>query len=334
MTHTNSAGRRRIAAAAFASLVAMPFLGASPATAQATPAAVSAYGATVSVGGQSVVPPTPLATVATRPGDDTKTVVNIPADPVAVSGTLTATANAHAKADIASGLTVVKQTLAGPYHARGLAQIEQAAVLFGVSGPKIPLLSAAVIRAEAVAVCSATPSYAANSEVVDLVIGGTPVALNAPVQDLIDGITGVLDQTGLKAVVNVRRNVVTTLPGGGITVDALVVTILAAAGDTPLGEVRLARAEVTAGACKPLPQCSDGADNDGDGKIDTADPGCHTDGNAGNPASYDPSDDDETDLAVADQLPRTGGGTGGAVMASGLIALAAAAMATRRKLLA
>ncbi len=36
-------------------------------------------------------------------------------------------------------------------------------------------------------------------------------------------------------------------------------------------------------------QCSDGIDNDGDGLIDSADPGCHNDFNANNPASYDSS---------------------------------------------
>ncbi|MEX1997333.1 MAG: NBR1-Ig-like domain-containing protein [Candidatus Andersenbacteria bacterium] len=40
-------------------------------------------------------------------------------------------------------------------------------------------------------------------------------------------------------------------------------------------------------------QCADTVDNDGDGVIDAADPGCHTDGNANNAASYDPLDDDE-----------------------------------------
>ncbi len=38
------------------------------------------------------------------------------------------------------------------------------------------------------------------------------------------------------------------------------------------------------------PECSDRIDNDGNGLIDCADPGCHTDGNAGNPASCDPID--------------------------------------------
>ncbi len=41
----------------------------------------------------------------------------------------------------------------------------------------------------------------------------------------------------------------------------------------------------------PTKQCSDGADNDGDTKIDTQDSGCHTDGNPNNPTTYDPNDD-------------------------------------------
>src|SRR3989344_4804105 len=82
--------------------------------------------------------------------------------------------------------------------------------------------------------------------------------------------------------------------------------------------------------CTPVSQCSDGIDNDGDGQTDfpndigcsspsdndetnppqcsdgidnadpedtladTNDPGCHTDGNPGNPGSYNPNDNDET----------------------------------------
>jgi hypothetical protein len=43
------------------------------------------------------------------------------------------------------------------------------------------------------------------------------------------------------------------------------------------------------------PQCSDIIDNDGDGYVDANDPGCHSDGNTANPASYDPNDNDEID---------------------------------------
>lgn len=41
-------------------------------------------------------------------------------------------------------------------------------------------------------------------------------------------------------------------------------------------------------------QCEDGKDNDGDGKIDKQDPGCHYDLNASNAASYDPIYYDES----------------------------------------
>ena len=45
------------------------------------------------------------------------------------------------------------------------------------------------------------------------------------------------------------------------------------------------------------PQCSDGLDNDSDGKIDSADPACHTDGDPEKP--YDPNIDDENSAPVA-----------------------------------
>jgi cysteine-rich repeat protein len=47
-----------------------------------------------------------------------------------------------------------------------------------------------------------------------------------------------------------------------------------------------------------LPECSDGVDNADpeDQLADAADAGCHADGNPANPASYDPDDDDETDI--------------------------------------
>jgi hypothetical protein len=58
-------------------------------------------------------------------------------------------------------------------------------------------------------------------------------------------------------------------------------------------------------------QCSDGIDNDGDGKIDAADPGCHTDGKPNNPSSYDANDNDESDKAGGNQGAGDHGGKGG-----------------------
>ncbi len=45
-------------------------------------------------------------------------------------------------------------------------------------------------------------------------------------------------------------------------------------------------------------QCNDNEDNDLDGFKDAQDPGCHTDGNAGNSGTYNPHDDNETDEPV------------------------------------
>lgn len=328
--------RPRLAVTAAAVVAALAAFSIAPAANAATPAA-SAFGANVQVSGQDVVPPTPSVAVATVPGDATDTVVDIPAAPVAINGTLTATANVHQAANIPTGLTVVQQAVAGPYNGRGLAQIEGAGVLYDVAGVGVPLLSAAVIRSEAAVVCGTTPSYTANSEIIDLTIAGTSVPVNAPVQDLVDAISGVLTTSGLNAVADVQRNVVTPIAGGGIGVDALVVTVLSAAGATPLAQVRLAHSEVTAAACAAKTQCSDGVDNDGDAVIDTLDPGCHSDGNAANAASYVPSDNDETNeaaraAAATAMLPRTGSEAGLPLAAAGIATLAALGMRLRRRL--
>jgi hypothetical protein len=51
----------------------------------------------------------------------------------------------------------------------------------------------------------------------------------------------------------------------------------------------------------PVFECSDGIDNDTDTLIDTADPGCHTDGDANNAASYDPNDNTENNTVGVPQ---------------------------------
>ena len=93
------------AVAVATALAVIPF--GAPALA-ASPAA-SAFGATIQAGGQDVVPPTPAVSVAAPTGDETDTVIDIPASPVAINGTLTATANVHSTANITSGLTVLRE---------------------------------------------------------------------------------------------------------------------------------------------------------------------------------------------------------------------------------
>ncbi len=81
-------------------------------------------------------------------------------------------------------------------------------------------------------------------------------------------------------------------------------------------------------------QCSDNRDNDGDGLIDERDPGCHTDGNPNNPASYNPNDDDERDGGArtvdAGALPFTGADVLGIGLA-GLLLLAGGLLMRRQE---
>ena len=62
--------------------------------------------------------------------------------------------------------------------------------------------------------------------------------------------------------------------------------------------------------------CSDGRDNDGDARIDAADPGCHTDGNPGNAATYDPRRNSERDPLPPPPLPPVAATCGNGVLNS------------------
>lgn len=314
--------------AAFALLVAT----AVPASADTIGSGdASAFGGQAQLTAEEVLPPTPLAE-ATFEGDSDpdESAVEIPADPLLISGTLNANAAVHADSDIASSLEAVTQAVEGPYNAVGVGSVEELTVLVEQLPEGGSLVSADVLRAEAAAVCQAgAVQYTANSEVINLQIGGEDVPLNDPLTEVLDGLNQGLADSGLNAVLDIERNVVTELEDG-IAVDALVIKVLAAAGDDPLATVRLGHAEVSGVTCGDAPECSDTTDNDGDGVADADDPGCHTDGDASNPDSYDPLDDSEADggptvspdaQAPAAQLPATGGD---AVSTAGLAAVLAA----------
>jgi len=349
MNTTTKRARRGLAASAALGALVLGVVTASPAAADTVGAGeASAFGGTISLGGQEAVPPTPLAE-ATLPADVQETAIGIPADPLAVSGTLNAFAAVHAESDLESQLDVATQEVEGPYNAVAAGSIEEADVLLDAVAEEVSLVTADAIRAEAVAVCVGDAvQYSANSEVINLDVGGEDIPLNAPVEQIIDAISDLLEQTTLNQVVDVQRNVITELEDG-IAVDALVVTVLAAAGD-PVAEVRLGHAEVSGVACGAAAQCADGVDNaDPEDEVaDEADPGCHTDGDATNPDSYDPTDDDETDAAlpglpgpqtvddsaVPGRLPATGGDattTAGLAAVLGVGALGLAAL--RRRLI-
>jgi hypothetical protein len=86
--------------------------------------------------------------------------------------------------------------------------------------------------------------------------------------------------------------------GAAVVRDALDLFVLNVGGTSLARESTASSEAVSVAPSGPEttgPQCSDGVDNDGDGKVDSADPGCHSDGNPKNPDSYVPSDTDEAD---------------------------------------
>lgn len=104
--------------------------------------------------------------------------------------------------------------------------------------------------------------------------------------------------TGIPAVLPIVCNA-DDIAGAQAVREALDVFVLTVGG-TSLAKETTAAAETFSVAPpaaappeKTPAQCSDGTDNDGDGLTDEDDPGCHTDGNANNPNSYNPDDDDE-----------------------------------------
>jgi len=318
--------------------------GAAPAAA----ATATAYGANASLAGTPVVNKAGLATATLPPGEDDgpTALVLVPAEPVAVSGTAVGVANAHVASDIPSSLKQVAQAAPGPYNVRGAGLIEDLDVLLGVApvtGTPVPgtpdlrhsVVSASLVRGEAVGVCRAgRATYSANSEIVDLNVGGTDVPLNAPITGLVDTINMTLEP--LAQVVSIKRNEV-VVTADGAAVNALHVTILSTTGGAPVLDLIVGRAEVRGLQCAPVAQCSDTQDNDGDGAIDSQDPGCINNG------VFDPNDNDERDVRVTSTQPpqtRAGGGelarTGGdlsssAPVALGLSALAFSLLALRRR---
>jgi len=259
----------------------------------ATAAVAQGYGANANLGGTPLINKAGLATATLPPGGDAgpNQLLLLPVAPVAISGTGVGTANAHAPADLQSRLTVTTEAVTGPYNARAVGLTEGLGVLVGVPpAVGIPLVSAAAVRGEAVGVCRAgRAEYSANSEAVDLRIGGQPVGLNTPVQQLIDALDMLLQP--LNEVADIKRNEV-AVTATGAAVNALHVTVLGGIGvpaTTPLLDLTVGHAQVGGLTCPPpVPQCSDGVDNDGDGLIDAKDPGCQ-DANG----KYDPNKNDE-----------------------------------------
>ncbi|CAA9528387.1 MAG: hypothetical protein AVDCRST_MAG67-4259 [uncultured Solirubrobacteraceae bacterium] len=133
------------------------------------------------------------------------------------------------------------------------------------------------------------PTTMSNSQVIQLAGTGIPV----PAAGCDDGTPDTVFDIPLLARIVCNADEVA---GAAAVREALDVFALNVGATSLVKETTAATEALTvapAGAETPGPQCSDGADNDGDGVIDAADPGCHTDGNPNNPGSYDPNDNSE-----------------------------------------
>lgn len=148
----------------------------------------------------------------------------------------------------------------------------------------------------------AAPEVINTSQVIDL--GGTGVALPAAGCE-----NGTPDtDAGLPGLLPIVCNA-EDIAGAAAVREALDVYALQTGANALLKETT-ASSESVSSAERGAVQCSDGVDNDGDGVADAADPGCHTDNDAKNPASYDPNDNDETDAKPSGAGGPGGGGEG------------------------
>lgn len=205
----------------FAAVVAVAAVLRFAAPAGADPALqgkASAFG--LAATGAIPVSPTPSVAVDAPDAAIENTVLNIPAPPLALSATLTA----QAAARIESSLDATLPGVLDGVNARGFAATEDLGLLFTVAGaaPQ-PLVGAQVLQAEAVARCEGGRAvFDTGSNIVGLTIGGQQVNLGPVLNPVLD----LLGPGGpLQAVVTVVTNETGTLPGGGVFVNALRISI-------------------------------------------------------------------------------------------------------------
>lgn len=154
----------------------------------------------------------------------------------------------------------------------------------------------------------AAPQVANTSEVINL--GGTGVGI--PAAGCANGTPDT--DAGLPGLLPIICNA-DEIVGAAAVREALDVFALQTGTNSLLKETTAAAESLSVAPPESGPaQCADGKDNDGDGKVDAADPGCHNDGKPNNPKSYDATDNDETDTnggGNAGSGDHGGGGGGG-----------------------
>ncbi|HEX2053611.1 MAG TPA: hypothetical protein VHJ78_07810 [Actinomycetota bacterium] len=330
--------------------------------ADATPLqSVTASASGLEATGLLTVPKTPNVTTTFPPAARTEdsAILEVPLGTLVFAGVAETVAQTVTDTTLAAALPADRLSVRGggalpaAYNAKGHARIAGVSVassveiVEGIPPLTASLISVGAVEAEALVSCVAgRPVVVAGSRLIGpLNIAGLDIAV--PVDNLTNQ---VVELTGaLAGILELRRNVIEDTPNG-VRVIALQVRVL----ETGL-VVNLAEASVAGSACADVPECRDGIDNDGDGridfpndpqcksldddseapecsnakdddgdgKIDRGDPGCYHNGRL--TGRYDPNDDTEADL-----LPRTGGD--GMLLGLALLAAGGAMMVGRRRI--
>ncbi len=260
---------RKVLTTVFAMAVVVSAAG--PASADpARASSAAAYGLQATVLGTVLVPATPSVAVSQPPdtgltlGDNVNATLPVDLQGVAVTGVVVAVGEAHRADDIVPALTTSLGAGSDPVtltgvNSRGLARAENLNVLGNI--PLIPLLgggvvtqglvSAGSVQAEAVAKCvNNQPVFDTGYNIVDLKVAGTDIPLNALVSQLL----GLANIPGLISVVQGETG---TLPGGGVFINALHVSVPLLGLDLIVGHAEAAM-PANCGIAPPAPPTGPG----------------------------------------------------------------------------
>jgi hypothetical protein len=196
-----------------ATVASLAFLGSGAASAASGPDAVSgsAFGASISLAGTSIVPPTPTVTLPASGAAQSNSILTIPANAVVTTGVATVTT-------VATNATLATEVV------NGSADIANPALLNSIAG--LPVGVTSVVSADAIhSVCqSSATGSTGGTTVLNLVIGGMPI----PVSTALNQFPAIPAPLSSLLSVEINKQVVTNSVGAtGITVDGVVITLLA-----------------------------------------------------------------------------------------------------------
>jgi hypothetical protein len=190
----------------------LALFGSGPATAASGPDAVSgsAFGASISLAGSNIVPPTPTVTLPSSGAAQSASLITIPTNPVLSAGVATVTTSAT-NATLATEVVNSSSDIANP------------ALLNSIAG--LPTGITSVLSADAIhSVCtSSATGSTGGTTVLNLVIGGVPI----PVSTALNQVPTIPAPLSTLLSIEINKQVINNSPGAtGITVDGLVITLL------------------------------------------------------------------------------------------------------------